>query len=189
LFLDNEFIPNQSILFNGLKAAFNHFSKLYTNTAFENTIKLIPDYKSIVNKHKEKALYLLNGDTSIQLSEHYLYYLNSNQFILKELIQTETLASNSSLEYLMASLSLYVADQQLYKEFNAPTQVDNKTKTDPIYQNTFTQKQQILALYFIMKSYGINSQLDTDITTLSALYQLVLACLLKVLISLRTQVY
>ena len=175
LFLDNEFLPNQSILFDGIKTAFNHFSKLNASSALKETLALIKDYKVLANQHKNNAIEYLKGNASIKLADHYLYYINANLFTLKELIQTEIMVIESSKENLVASLSLYLAGQQLFKEFNTePTVDDISLKSKTTYKHHFTQKQQVMALYFLMKAYGVNTQIDADITTLSALYHLIL---------------
>ena len=56
LFIENEFIPNQSILFDGLKLAYEHFSKLNTQTAFDKTFELLPDYQNISTRSKNEAI-------------------------------------------------------------------------------------------------------------------------------------
>lgn len=173
LFIENEYIPSQSVLFDGLKLAYEHFSKLNTQTAFDKTFELLPDYQNISTKSKNEAIAFLNGDRNIAISYHYLHYINSKQFTLEELIQSEEMVLKSSIENLAAALALYISGQQLYKEYKVVNKVKPSEETTS-YGHTFTQKQQVLALYFLMKAYGINTKIDSDMTTLSALYHLVL---------------
>lgn len=173
LFIDNEFIPNHTILFDGLKLAYEHFSKLNAQTAFDKTFELLPDYQNISIKSKNEAIISLSGDKTTAIPDHYLHYISSKQFTLEELIQSEEMVLKSSIENLAASLALYIAGQQLYKEYK----IVNEVKPSDVvtnYAHTFTQKQQVLALYFLMKAYGINTKVDADMTTLSALYHLIL---------------
>jgi len=173
LFIENEYIPNQSILFDGLKLAYEHFSKLNTQTAFDKTFELLPDYQNISTKSKNDGIASLSGDKSTLIPDHYLHYINSNLFTLEQLIQSEEMVLKSSKENLAAALALYIAGQQLYKKYKVVNEIKPSEKVMN-YGHTFTQKQQVLALYFLMKAYGINSKIDSDMTTLSALYHLVL---------------
>jgi len=190
LFIDNEFIPSHSVLFDGLKLAYEHYTKLNPETAFDETFKLLPDYKRIASCTINDALASLGGNESIEVSGHYLYYINSNQFKLEELVQTEQKVLAASVENLVGALAIYVAGQQLYKEFKVEKVNEPITKSKSIYGHSFTQKQQVLALYFLMQAYGVNSKLDSDMTTLSALYHLILGVPFKTFDKLKnTNIY
>ncbi len=172
LFIDNEFIPNHTILFDGLKLAYEHFFKLNAQTAFDKTFELLPDFQNISKKSKNEAVAFLSGNKNKVIPDHYLYYINSKLFTLEELIQAEEIVLNVTLENLVASLALYIAGQQLSKEYKIVEAKSNTEQTN--YSHSFTQKQQVLSLYFLIKAYGINSEIDADMTTLSALYHLIL---------------
>lgn len=174
LFLENEFIPNQSILFDGLKLAYEHYYRLNPETAFDETFELLPNFQNSTKNARNKSIEHLNGDKNSLIPDHYLAYIRSNQFTLTELIQSEELVLKSNFESLATTLALYIAGQNLYKEFKTDVVIESTEKQETNYQHTFTQKQQVLALYFLMKAYGINAKLDSDMTTLSALYHLVL---------------
>lgn len=174
LFIDNEYIPNQTILFDGLKLAYEHFFKLNSETAFDKTFELLSEYQNISTKSKNEAIAFLGGDKNTSIPDHYLHYINSNLFTIEQLIQSEEMILKSSFENLVAALALYIAGQQLSKKFKIDAIDESQKGVKTTYGQTFTQKQQVLALYFLMKAYGINSKLDSDMTTLSALYHLIL---------------
>lgn len=174
LFINNEFIPNQTILFDGLKLAYEHFYKLNQQTAYDKTFELLADYQNISTQAKNEAIAIENGDKNKSIPDHYVLYIQSNKFTLKELIQSEELILKSTVENLSAALALYIAGQQLYKEFNTIETNQTLKKSKINYGHVFTQKQQVLSLYFLMKAYGINTKIDADMTTLSALYHLIL---------------
>ena len=162
LFTDNEMVPKSTILFIELIYSFEHFNRLNTNTAFDNTFNLLEDIKIVSIAGLNKAISYFNGDNKVILPNHYLKQIENNTYSLNKLIEHEKLVLNSTLENLCAALALYAAGQKLYKAFNQEISLNSdlsfNQKTSSGHQYRFTQKQQVLSLYFLMKDYGINSK-------------------------------
>lgn len=172
MFLENEMAPYGSAIFNELRYTYNHFNSLNAKTSYVKTIDSIPQIRTLgKNRLLEARKYLL-GDNSASLSEWYIEQIENNGYSLDELIQLETMVLESTDENLIGALAVHLAGHQLYKEFKNVITEKQEPKTK--HQHQFTRNEQILAVYFLMKSLGINSHQMCDRTKMAALFHLVM---------------
>lgn len=170
LFLENSLTPYNTILLKELHYVYHHYSCLISSTAYEETAKLLNKVYLIARNQLDKAILYKNGNTSIDFPEHYSQLILEKNLNLTDLIAQEKQALQLTHESLIGSLALSLAGKQLHKEFNEIQPVQKETN----HRHKFTQKQQVLALFFLMEAFGIKSHSGTDMTKLSALYHLIL---------------
>lgn len=172
LFLENEMVPYGSVVFNELRFSFNHFSRLNAKTSYTKTVELISQIRTIgKTTHLEAKKYFL-GDENSNLDEWYIERLENKSSSLEELIQLEKLVLKSTDENLIGALAVHLAGQQLYKEFKKVKIEKQEHKTK--HQHQFTRNEQILAVYFLIKSLGVNLYQMSDRTKMAALFHLVM---------------
>lgn len=170
LFSENSLTPYNTILLKELHYVYDHYSCLNSSTAYEETAKLLNKVYLIARNQLDKAILYKNGNTSIDFPEHYSQLILEKNLNLADLIAQEKQALELTHESLIGSLALSLAGKQLHKEFNEIQPVQKETN----HRYKFTQKQQVLALFFLMEAFGIKSHSGTDMTKLSALYHLIL---------------
>lgn len=172
LFLESEHVPYQSILFKEIQYAYKHFNCLNERTAIERTFELLLQIKKVSKKRLAEAIAYLEGDRAVFLADWYMEQINSGNSTLEELILIETKALKSSKENLFAALALDVAGKRLYREFNETNEI---LPTSPKkHQHSFTRNEQMLALYFLIQSFGVNLFQVSDRTKLAALFHLIM---------------
>ncbi len=170
LFLENSLTPYNTILLKELHYVYHHYSCLNFGTAFEETAKLLDKVYLIARNQLDKAILYRNGNKSIDFPEHYSHLILKKDISLTDLITQEKQALQLTHESLIGSLALSLAGKELHKEFNELKTVTKETN----HRYKFTQKQQVLALFFLMEAFGIKTHSGTDMTKLSALYHLIL---------------
>ncbi len=172
LFLENEMIPYGSIIFNELRFSYNHFSRLNSKSSYTKTIELIPEIRKIgKTTHLEAKKYLL-GAQEANLDEWYIERLENTSSSLEELIQLEALVLKSTNENLIGALAVHLAGQQLYKEFRK-VKIGDKSQSEK-HEHQFTRNEQILSLYLLIESFGVNLYQACDRTKLAALFHLIM---------------
>jgi hypothetical protein len=170
-FLENQFVPYSSVLFQEFRFAYHHFQRLNIETAYANTLDLLDELRGSAKKQLDAAEQYQKGNLKIYLSVGYMEQLEKENFTLEELIANEKQVLTFTDENLIASLSLHLAGQKLYKEFkDTPTETPIKTQ----HQFQFTRNEQLLALHFLIRSFGINPSQACDRTKLSALFHLIM---------------
>lgn len=170
LFLENSLTPFNTILLKELHYVYHHYSCLNFDTAYEETTKLLDKVYLIARNQLDKAILYRNGNKSIDFPEHYSNLILKKDISLTDLITQEKQALELTHESLIGSLALDLAGKKLHKEFNEVKTVIKETN----HKFKFTQKQQVLALFFLMEAFGIKTHSGTDMTKLSALYHLIL---------------
>ncbi len=174
LFLENEMVPYGSVVFNELRFSYNHFSRLNTETSYTKTIELIPQIRTIgKTTHLEAKKYLI-GDESANLDEWYIERLENKSTSLEELVQLEALVLKSTDENLIGALAVHLAGQKLYNEFKVSGIKTEKGESKTKHNYQFTRNEQILAVYFLVKSLGVNLYQMSDRTKMAALFHLVM---------------
>ena len=74
-------------------------------------------------------------------------------------------------ENLIGALALHLAGKKLYDEYSNESEIEPQ-KTN--HKHQFQQKEQLLALHFLLRSFGINPLNRIDRTKLAALFHLIL---------------
>lgn len=171
LFLENEMVPYKSVTFNEFRFSYNHYNCLNATTSYSKTIELLPRLRTIGKNSLIEARKYSLGNQSANISEWHIKQLEDGSLI-EELIQLEELVLQSTDENLIGALAVHLAGQQLYKEFKntQPTQANPKTK----HQYQFTRNEQILAVYYLIQSLGVNPYQVSDRTKLAALFHLIM---------------
>lgn len=174
LFLENDFVPYMSVLFQELRFTYHHFSKLSENTAYDKTLEILPQIRTVSKKQLDVAEKYQKGDHSVFISEWYLEHIESGKADLDQLIAIEKKVLESSDENLIGALAVHLAGRRLYQEFRKePEIIENQVKQTQ-HNFTFTRNEQILALYYLIRSFGINPYQACDRTKLAALFHLVM---------------
>jgi len=171
-FTENEYVPYKSVLFNELKFIYHHHNCLDAETAYNKTLELIPQVRIIAEKRKNDAIAVLQGNKTIDIADWYLEQIETGSATLNELILIEEKVLAASNENLIGSLAMHLAGQRLHKEFNQDDYV--VAKSNPKHKYEFTRKEQLLALYFLKKSMGINLAQNNDRTKIAAFYHLIM---------------
>jgi hypothetical protein len=173
-FLENDFVPYMSVLFQELRFTYHHFSKLNEKTAYDKTLKILPQIRTVSKKRLSDAQKYQKGDHSVLISEWYIEHIESGKADLDELILIEKRVLESTDENLIGALAVHLAGQRLYQEFKSSSEVKEKQVKATKHNFTFTRNEQILALYYLIRSFGINPYQACDRTKLSALFHLVM---------------
>lgn len=178
-FIENEYIPHHTLLFKELKFVYYHFNALDSSTSFEKTSEHLSKIRVIASTELEKLISFHNDNRSIDISDHYFNLIHNNKVKIEELIAQETLALESTDENLVGTLAISIAGKQLFVKYNLITEQqeekdDAEIKDNSNHQYKFTQKQQLLALYFLLESFGIKNLGTVDLTKQAALYHLIM---------------
>ena len=88
-FLENDFVPYMSVLFQELRFTYHHFSKLNEKTAYDKTLKILPQIRTVSKKRLRDAQKYQKGIHSVLISEWYIEHIESGKADLDELILIE----------------------------------------------------------------------------------------------------
>lgn len=171
LFLENQLVPYLSILFNELLITYNHLCRLNAENAYHRAIEYLPEIRNIAKTELNNSQQYLNGDIDNRLSEWYSMQIRNGSFSLKELIECETQVLAFTDENLIGALALHLAGEKLYNEFKDSEESEPKIKK---HQYEFTRNEQLLALHFLIESFGVNPLQACDRTKLAALFHLIM---------------
>ena len=179
LFLENELVPFQTVFFDELKTTYIHHYFLDSKTAFDNTIDFLNQIKNISKNALNNVVEFNNGNKEVMLNDWYVFQMDTNQISLKHLIELENKVLESTTENIIGALAIYLAGLKLINEFENDNNKNSEEKENMNNKSikdafSFNQSEQCLALYFLMKSFGINLRLKSDVTKLSALYHLIM---------------
>lgn len=170
-FLENEMVPYASLLFKELSFSYDHFSCLNSKTAYVRTFELLPQLKLVAKKRLREARQFVNGNNNVALADWYIEQLEKGWFDLEELLEVEQKALSASSENLTGALAIHLAGRSLIRKYrNEEENISNRS--DHPYK--FTQKEQTLSLYFLLRSFGINTYQMCDRTKLAALFHLIM---------------
>lgn len=173
-FLENDFVPYTSVLFQELRFTYHHFSKLNENTAYDKTLELLTQIRTVSKRRLSDAQKYQKGDHSVLISEWYIEHMESGKTSLDELIEIEKKVLKSTDENLIGSLAVHLAGKRLYQEFRKETEIKENQVKPTQHNFKFTRNEQILALYYLIRSFGINPYQACDRTKLAALFHLVM---------------
>ena len=173
LFLENELTPYYTLLLKELKFVYHHYNALDGQTSFEKTFQHIQQVRNIAKRELLKLIQFQDGNYSIQLSDYYYDLILDHNIDVDDITNQETKALSSSDENLFGALAISIAGKQLYTTYNTRDAIKQEGKNqNHLYK--FTQKQQLLALYFLLESFGFKTIGAVDLTKQAALYHLIL---------------
>lgn len=174
-FLENELTYHHALLLKELKFVYHHYNALDSQTSFEKTLQHLQQIREIAERELIKLIEFQDGNHTIQLSDYYCDVFLENNIDINDLIFEETKALGSSDENLFRALAISIAGKQLYTIYNTRVSVVNKKEEkNQGHRYQFTQKQQLLALYFLLESFGFKTIGAVDLTKQAALYHLIL---------------
>ncbi|MCT4580856.1 MAG: hypothetical protein N4A35_05505 [Flavobacteriales bacterium] len=175
LFIENELTPYYTLLLKELKFVYYHYSALDNQTSFEKTLQHFQQIRDIAQRELLKLIAFKNGNDTIQLSDYYYDLILDSNIDVDDIIIQETKALDSSDENILGALAISIAGKQLHAKYNTSTSnVNKKDEKKQEHRYTFTQKQQLLALYFLLESFGFKTIGTVDLTKQAALYHLIL---------------
>lgn len=172
-FIENELTPYHTLLLKELKFVYYHYSALDNQTSYEKTLQHFQQIRGIAQRELLKLIEFKNGNHTIQLSDYYYDLILDSNIDIDDIIIQETKALDSSDENIVGALAISIAGKQLYTKYNTSS-VNKKDEKKQEHRYTFTQKQQLLALYFLLESFGFKTIGTVDLTKQAALYHLIL---------------
>lgn len=172
LFIENEMVPYRSILFRELQYTYHHFYCLSKSAVIKKTFGTLDQIKKVAKKRFSDGMKYLAGDKDIFLADWYLEQMETGEVSLEELLVIEANTQKLTDENLLGALALNVAGKRLYREFKREEPLTDTTEKKHKYQ--FTRNEQILALYFLISSFGVNLYQVCDRTKLAALFHLIM---------------
>lgn len=177
LFLDNPLLPKYSVLFEELKASYTHFYKLNAESAFEQALDHLPSIREKTGEAMGTIRLLHEFNQEVRLHNVYSDAISNGRYTPEELFDSEKAMLVCSDEGLMNLLALYGAGQELYKRYGeTKAQVTAALNGHDVnhkkYKHRFTRKQQVLALYILITSLGVNLRNQADQTKMAALFHL-----------------
>lgn len=172
-FIENELIPLNTVLFYELIYTYSHHSKLGSKTALAKTLALLPEIKQIAKKNKNNLSKYLKEDASFSVCDWYMDLITQNKVSsLNDILMFEENILYFTDESLIGSLALYLSGQKLYKEYKESDELEFSKESKHNY--SFTRKEQMLAIYFLNKSLGLNLAQSNDRTKIAAFYHLLM---------------
>jgi len=182
-FLENSMIPYPSTLFQELLVTFNHLEKLNSSASILMTQELLEGIRDIALDNLNTAKNYLSGDKNLKLNSHYINNIDLHDISLEESIAKEQKVLDGTNENLIGALAIHLAGQQLYNKYNqsdtALGEVDQQLATDSGYEHQFTRNEQVLSLFFLIESTGVNIFQQADRTKMTALFHSMLGMPIK----------
>lgn len=172
-FQQNHLVGYASILMHETIVAYHHLSKLDSKTSLSELVSMLPVLRNISLESLQNAQRYKAGDQSIELHDHYQNQLLEKTHGLSELISIEEEVQQWSDNDMLTRLSIHVAGQRLLQD-QQPEEEPTSQPASKKHKNNFTQKEQLLALFYLMESFGISMYLDASRTSMSALFHLIM---------------
>ncbi|NGF77175.1 hypothetical protein G5B10_14900 [Fluviicola sp. SGL-29] len=165
IFERNPKIPKESIFFNFLSRIFLHHYRLNRHSALDETFGKLPDIK-----FKTEVEIVL-------LEEMYEEDTNDSFHFLSDRIGNEQYLMSLEYHELTDLLAFFLAIKSLLEKYPKSEEIEPFSLNAPIsemekgalnrkheYSVTFSDKQQALALYFLMEHIGITPRADVNMT-------------------------
>lgn len=171
LFEENELVPHGTVLFEEFYTSYRHYSRIKSKKGYYQSLSLLKEIRKISQKELQRALAYQKEDKEKGICDWYIERMHTKSLPLEEVIQQELIIQSFTDENLIAALALKLAGNTLLKEFYADT---STTQTTTPHRYSFTQKEQMLAIGYLLESLGVNLLGQSDRTKMAGLFHLLM---------------